>query len=255
MKISEIDAPLEHESEIPLYQQLEERLEKSIRDGLYREKERIPSESRLCKIYKVSRITVRQALFLLEQKGLVYTVHGKGTFVKLPVISQQLMKIVCFSKILEDHGLKGHTRVHAYYNDVEADESVERIMQTRQYGQLARLELVGYAQNLPIVYYNSLLRKELGIRMYQHAWELMEQGVPFSTYDLLHKVGVKIGKIDQTIRARNAGKETGDVLKVPGETALIVLESVLCDYDGMPVEFKTGHYRSDKFSFVLKREV
>jgi DNA-binding GntR family transcriptional regulator len=255
MKICETDTPLEHDSEIPLYQQLEERLEKSIRDGFYREKEKIPSENKLCKIYDVSRITVRQALFLLEQKGLVYTVHGKGTFVKLPVISQRLMKIVCFSKVLEDQGLKGHTKVHAYYNDVEVDENTGRIMQTQQHGPLARLELVGYAQKLPIVYYNSLLRKELGASMYQYAWEMMEQGVPFSTYDLLHKAGVKIDKINQTIRARNAGKEVGDILKVPYETALIILETVLFDRDGMPVEFKTGHYRSDKFSFDLKREV
>jgi DNA-binding GntR family transcriptional regulator len=255
MKIYEVDTPLEHDSEIPLYQQLEERLEKSIRDGFYKEKEKIPSENRLCKKYEISRITVRQALFLLEQKGLVYTVHGKGTFVKLPVISQQLMKIVCFSKVLEEQGLKGHTKVHAYHNDVETDENIERRMQTQQYGQLARLELIGYAQKLPIVYYNSLLRKELGVHVYQYAWELMEQGVPFSTYDLLQKADVKIGKINQIIRARNAGKEIGDILKVPHEAALIILETVIFDQDGIPVEFKTGHYRSDKFSFDLKREV
>ena len=255
MENSENHSVLKHSSDVPLYLQLAEELEKSIKNGLYREKEKIPSENSLCNIYGVSRITVRQALDLLEQKGFVYTVHGKGTFVKFPIISQQLFKIVNFSKILQAQGLKGYTMIHAYNDNVEVDEQTENIMKIRQFGPVSRLELVGFAEELPIVYYNSLLRKEIGTQIHQYAQELMNQDRPFSTYDILHKVKIRISKISQTIGACNAGQGIGNILKVPQEMAFIVLKSIIFDTDKVPVEYKMGFYRGDKFSFELKREI
>ncbi|NCD06035.1 MAG: GntR family transcriptional regulator [Spirochaetia bacterium] len=42
----------------------------------------IPSESQLCEMYDVSRITIRRALKELEYSGFVKRIQGKGTFVK-----------------------------------------------------------------------------------------------------------------------------------------------------------------------------
>lgn len=43
----------------------------------------IPSESQLCEMYDVSRITIRRALKELEYSGFVRRIQGKGTFVKV----------------------------------------------------------------------------------------------------------------------------------------------------------------------------
>lgn len=42
----------------------------------------IPSETQLCEMYEVSRITIRRALKELEYSGYVKRIQGKGTFVK-----------------------------------------------------------------------------------------------------------------------------------------------------------------------------
>jgi len=41
----------------------------------------IPSENELVKLYSVSRITIRKAIHVLTEKGLLYSVRGKGTYV------------------------------------------------------------------------------------------------------------------------------------------------------------------------------
>ncbi|MBF0787341.1 MULTISPECIES: GntR family transcriptional regulator [unclassified Streptococcus] len=64
----------------PLYLQLVETLETEIRDKMVAN-EKLLSERELTQVYGVSRITVRLALQELEKRGLVYKVHGKGTFV------------------------------------------------------------------------------------------------------------------------------------------------------------------------------
>src|SRR5277367_4580008 len=40
----------------------------------------IASEHQLCRRFNVSRVTVRLALSDLENRGLIYRKHGKGTF-------------------------------------------------------------------------------------------------------------------------------------------------------------------------------
>jgi GntR family transcriptional regulator len=47
--------------------------------------EMVPSEPDLVKIYQASRETVRKALGMLEAEGLIYRMHGKGTFVEAPM--------------------------------------------------------------------------------------------------------------------------------------------------------------------------
>ncbi len=69
---------------IPLYHQVEEELERRIQRGNWKPGDRIPTERALAEHYGVSRITVRRAVLDLVQKGLLYRVPGKGTFVINP---------------------------------------------------------------------------------------------------------------------------------------------------------------------------
>ncbi|MEU0564562.1 GntR family transcriptional regulator [Nonomuraea sp. NPDC005983] len=46
--------------------------------------QRIPSELDLAEQYGVARMTVRRALKELRERGLIRSVHGKGTYVQQP---------------------------------------------------------------------------------------------------------------------------------------------------------------------------
>jgi GntR family transcriptional regulator len=45
---------------------------------------RLPSEDELAETYGVARMTVRRAKEVLTERGLVRTLHGRGTFVVTP---------------------------------------------------------------------------------------------------------------------------------------------------------------------------
>jgi len=68
-------------SRLPLYDQLATELRRRIRDGQWAEGERLPILDALASHFGVGRVTVRQALALLEQEGLIWRRQGKGTFV------------------------------------------------------------------------------------------------------------------------------------------------------------------------------
>lgn len=67
-------------SSAPLYQQLAEKLKQEI--NKLKCGERIEGENELALKYDISRGTVRQAISLLVNEGLLYKIQGKGTYKK-----------------------------------------------------------------------------------------------------------------------------------------------------------------------------
>ena len=72
---------LDHESAIPVYRQLATLLQTAITSGKLAPGRPLPSESTLMGEHGVSRDTVRKAVGLLRDEGLVVTVQGKGSYV------------------------------------------------------------------------------------------------------------------------------------------------------------------------------
>ena len=66
----------------PAYAQLVNILQTLMATGAFKPGAQLPSEAQLCKQYKVSPMTVRRAINILLDRGLVNTAQGRGTFVK-----------------------------------------------------------------------------------------------------------------------------------------------------------------------------
>ena len=73
---------VDHLDPTPLYEQLARVLRQMIQSSELRPREPVPSESQLQQEYGVSRGTIRRALDILRDEGLVVTIAGRGTFVK-----------------------------------------------------------------------------------------------------------------------------------------------------------------------------
>lgn len=241
---------ISHDSSTPLYLQLEELIENAIYGGRYKPGDKLPSESELCKKYGVSRITVRQTLNLLIQKDMVYSVHGKGTFVKIPEINHELTQIVRFGTSLKQKGLNGYTQVHSFYPKAKNDKAFGKLE-----SDFCNLNLVGYAQDTPVVYYQSYVRSELSSQMYRVAKNFELQHTAFSSYDLYDKMKIKLCRVEQVIGAVNSDKQLNEVFNLTGEPALIMLESTYYSDSDVALEFKTAYYRADIYTFHLQRKL
>lgn len=68
----------------PRHRFLYDMLKKHISEGIYSEGDLLPSENELCRIYGMTRPTVRQALGRLENEGLINKHQGKGSIVRNP---------------------------------------------------------------------------------------------------------------------------------------------------------------------------
>jgi GntR family transcriptional regulator len=91
----------------PLYYQVETALLQRISQREWRAGQQIPTEDELCQEYGVSRITVRQALRNLVDKGYLTRVSGKGTFVREPTLTAGRRGLRSFTDDMRALGLEG----------------------------------------------------------------------------------------------------------------------------------------------------
>lgn len=74
---------------IPLYLQLANILREQIKTGTIPAGSKLPSEMEMIQQYNLSRLTIRDALAVLANEGLVEKHHGKGTFCKTNILTSQ----------------------------------------------------------------------------------------------------------------------------------------------------------------------
>ena len=68
-------------SNLPIYEQIVERIKRHIAAGELRTGDMLPSIRALAKDLRISVITTKRAYEELEREGFIYTVAGKGCFV------------------------------------------------------------------------------------------------------------------------------------------------------------------------------
>ena len=69
-------------SDRPVYKQIADHLRAAVARGQLREGDQLPSEARLMEHYGVARMTIRNAMRLLQDEGLVTAEHGRGVYVR-----------------------------------------------------------------------------------------------------------------------------------------------------------------------------
>lgn len=79
LSLGNFDAPLERSR---IFEQIAEQINAQITAGQLRPRDRLPSERELAAAFGVSRTIIREALKLLEARGLLQTRVGNGVFVR-----------------------------------------------------------------------------------------------------------------------------------------------------------------------------
>ncbi len=91
---------------IPRYRKLYEILRRHILDSVYNEGDLLPSENELCRLYGMTRPTVRQALATLANDGYIRKHQGKGSIVHQLPREIGILSVSGTTSALGDRNLK-----------------------------------------------------------------------------------------------------------------------------------------------------
>lgn len=233
-------------SPIPLYSQLKDLLRTNILDGTYPALSQMPSESELGEIYKVSRITVRQALSDLHKEDLIFKIHGKGTFVAKPKAFQNVSKLQGLSEAMSQLGYEVLNQLVSFKYVAASPQVAERlkISDGTKVTEIKRVRLINREPvSLEITY------------IPQHIGEQLEKA-DLITRDIFlileNDCGLALGHADLAIDAISADAELMSALNVEEDSPIMRIERLTHSVDSVPIDFEYLYYRGDAFQYRLR---
>lgn len=79
-------------SELSIHEKIADDIKQQIELGIYRKHFLLPSENTIASNYNVSRVTVQKALRILTNENYIYSIPGKGNFVKESSVDKYILK-------------------------------------------------------------------------------------------------------------------------------------------------------------------
>lgn len=234
----------------PRYAQVYAVLRDWIAQGVYAPGERLPSESEFCELFKVSRITVRSAIEMLEKEGMVERIQGRGTFVADVVnvphrgdLSELVRRVrqLDASSTLEDVSIR----------EEAAEENVARDLQIAAGAKVLHASYVRLRNNQPIGVADIYIPASLGVK-------LTAKDVQGPAPVLLEAKGIALLGAHQFIGAALADSRMAAKLGIPVGAPLVQVSLQVVDMTSRPVELLLAHYRADLYThhvFLAARTV
>jgi GntR family transcriptional regulator len=224
-------------SRIPLYLQLANALRRRIEDGQWKPRQKISTLEELVREFQVARVTVRQAVGLLQKEGLVQRQQGRGTFVA--------------ERIRDKRWLKLETSWPALIATIK--DNVPRMIPAKNPPAQPRLRegdgrpapdylflrSLQFRQNEPFAVVNLHLARHI----YERAPEAFQRHTALPI--LASLPDIEIAKAHQTMIIRSADTEIANRLKIALNAPTAECHCVVVDTDGIAIYVAEIVYRGD----------
>ena len=201
----------------------------------------IPGERQLAERFGVSRVTIRQALSLLQDDGTIYTVHGSGSFVAPARVTIQ-MKLLSFTDEMLQRGLVPSTKVISV--DILEPEDERAIMDSVVLTEPAfRIERLRLGNGEP-------MSLEISYIEQSRAPTLLDGDLTQSLYKILEEqFGHEVVSADEHLSPVVLNTEQASLLKAEVGSPALAIHRIGYDMRGREIESSIAIRRGDRWDF------
>jgi GntR family transcriptional regulator len=236
------------DSPLPFYAQIKEILRARILDGTYKPHQQMPSESEMMQAFKVSRITVRQALGDLQKEGLIFKIHGKGSFVSKSKAFQDLDRLQGFGEAMSRFGHETFNQLLSV-KDVAANQAVSEKLRLEPRTIVTEIKRVRHLDREPISVDVTYVPRQIGERL--RAEDLAGRDI-FAILENDYRI--ELGNADLQIGSMPADSTLARLLRVDEGAPILRIERLTFTADHAPLDFEYLYYRGDAFQYRLRIE-
>lgn len=209
---------------------------------------KLPTEQELMDQLKASRLSLREALHLLEEERIVRAVHGKGWyFLDLPSnLEADISRIQSVTEMFSSIGLDLKTKLISFeFQTLEKDWEA---MQLEKGESLVVIERIRMSNNQPFIFSidhvpNKFLHGKLTPAMVQGSLlKILE-----NDFDLVLESSLAAIRVAENINF--AEKDSS----LANYTSWLLLEQINYNQVGTPIIYSNDYHRSDTVQFHVRR--
>jgi GntR family transcriptional regulator len=229
----------------PAYKRIQGVILKRIEAGQLKPGDAVNSERELAKIHRVSLMTARHALAMLEREGMVERRRGAGTFVAPPKI--HFNKLMSFSEQMASRSLPARSKVLSC-GIINGEQEIAARLALPAQSRLLKIERVRHGANQPFAVETCYLSAdEFG----DLTNAPLERGSLFSLLERDH--GLSLAHADEQIDATAADPRTASLLGISRGQPLLRIRQVIYSTEGKPAIYVLGLYRSERHTLLIRR--
>lgn len=236
----------------PLHKTLADKLLRMIMSDEFAVDDKLPSEPVLAVNLGVSRATLRESLKIVEAEGLIYRIHGVGTFVKSkkPSIIMNLSIPRSITEMLNSLGLlPGISYMSVTIEKVFPDD-IERL-NLLPGSRVYRIERIRTANGQPVAYtidtIPSWAMKKYPEQIPQNNFSLIEH--------LKYYCGIEMKESSSTLVPLHNVISVAEKLEIDPSSHIFFFESLNTDNKGTPVLFSKEYFSPWIFRFSILRKI
>jgi GntR family transcriptional regulator len=201
------------------------------------------SERELGEKFKVSRMTVRQALTEMIREGILYTQVGKGTYVSESKIKQELQTLTGFSQDMAARGTVASGQM-LEARVIPATLMLAAIFAVPMNTEIVLLSRLRLSDGIPLAIEEAHILHRVcpGILDYDFSKE--------SLYNVLAtRYNTILVRAEQTMEAGLATPEESELLKISSPSPVLRIERLSYNAQNTLVEYVKSAYRGDRYKF------
>lgn len=228
-----------------LYIQVKDILISRIQANIWQADSLIPTEQELIKEFNVSRTTIRQAITMLVQDGMLEKKQGRGTVVKPQNLMGHLGYLKGFAEEVRSMGQTPRSKLmrSEFSNNLFQESKALGIPEDKE---ILLIERLRFADDVPIAIERTTWTKDIGDII--TGYDLNE----VNYYEVLENHNIYLKNAKEEIRAINATADEADLLGIrPGE-ALLEMTRLSYGMNDHPIEFTKTKYRSDLYHYNIE---
>lgn len=237
---------IEKDSSVPMYEQIATLLKSDILQKKIAPSGNIGTHAELAQRFGVSLITIRKAIRLLADDGLIDIVQGKGTFAKSTVLQDPLTRLTGASNIISEKHLAAKVEVPTF-EIIETPGCFDAAIKKGLGPKCLRIERLHLVEGVRTAYAEIFIPQKYG----EHITKADVEG--YTIYQIYeNKWQLQLGKGKQTIRADRASARAAKALDI--EEGWPVLSIIRRAYSatGDLVEYMFLTYEYTQYSFDVE---
>ncbi len=234
---------IDHKSSVPLHVQAENLLRNLIQLEEYRNGKFLPNEVELSEQLKISRNTLRQAINKLVFEGLLVRKKRLGTRVSANRVVSGANNWLSFSQEMKLLGIDVHNfELHVRW--AEPSKEAASFFRIDPGKKILRLERLRGKKELPFVYFISEFNPKIPLTGSENFVRPL--------YEILEKdYGIIVRTSQEEISADTAGDYFAKKLEINAGDPVLIRKRYVYDAGGVPVEYNSGIYRADSFTYTI----